>query len=153
MSNVEQSGPGGVTKRYGALGLGGTEGVTQGASGEFRIVYEFSATEAAAAETYKFRLPASYAAITGVKIEVEEAFDAGDVDLVVLVNGISPTSILSGPQSLTTEGIAAGGLSPNPSYIASDPDGDGIYDELAVVVTGVTGTAGYAKVIVTVERV
>ncbi len=153
MSNVEQSGPGGVTKRYGALGLGGTEGVTQGASGDFRVVYEFDAIEAAAAETYKFRIPASYAVITGVKIEVEEAFDAGTVDLLLSENGGTPTTVLSGPADLTTAGIGPGGLATNPTPIASDPDGDGVYDELTVVTDSITGTVGYAKVIVTVERV
>ncbi len=152
MSNIEQSGPGGVTKRYGPLDVGGISGVTCGISGELKLVFEFSADEAAGAEAMAFSIPASYGVIKDVDVEVDEAFAAGTVDLYYSDNGGVAATLLTAPIAMTAAGLVTGALVAS-QVIKADPDGDGVYDEVTVVTAGITGTAGYCKVIVEFHRI
>ena len=82
MSTYENSGPGGVGKRYGALGLGGMGGITRGNNGDHYLDFEASVTEIEPLNAQVHKLPTSYGVIRRVEIEVQEAFTSGTVDIV-----------------------------------------------------------------------
>lgn len=105
MSNYEKSGPGGVGKRYNALDLGGTSGITRGNNGNYYLDFETSAPEKAALEGQSFEVCSNYGLVEKVYIEVQEAFSAGTID--ILYDG---TSILNAPADLTSAGMLDGGL-------------------------------------------
>lgn len=141
MSTIQSSGPGGVTKRYGPLGLGGVAGETTSTNGQFRLVYEFGPGELAAAKTYKFKLPKGYGAVKDVNVEVETAFGAGTIDV-----HIDATTILTAPIAMTSVGYKTGGMTAGQKALTAS-------SEITIVSAAVTGTAGYAKVAITLERV
>ncbi len=143
MSNYEQSGPGGVGKRYGALDLGGTSGITRGNNGEYFLDFETSAPEAEALNGQTFQIPSSYGLISSVYVEVEEGFVGGTLD--ILYDG---SSILGGPVDLTTEGLVDGAL----AQLLSIETGK----EITAVVAGVdtsVGAPGYVKTLIKVNRI
>ena len=143
MSHYENSGPGGVGKRYGALDLGGISGITRGNNGEYFLDFETSAPEAEALNGQTFQIPSSYGLISSVYVEVEEGFIGGTLD--ILYDG---SSILSGPVDLTTEGLVDGAL----ASLLSIETGK----EITVVVTGVdasVGAPGYVKTLIKVNRI
>jgi hypothetical protein len=136
----------GVGQRYGPREVGNVGGLTVNANGEFRYVVEFDANELAAGgaiANQSFTIPESYAKITAVWVEIEEAFDAGDVSV-----DKDGTTVLSADVALTAVGMLEGSL----SVTAADT----VLDNTEVVTIStdlVTGTAGRAKVVVEMTRI
>lgn len=133
----------GVGKRYGPLSLGGTAGVTQAASGEGRVVFEISLEELAVTPVLSWEIPENYALITGAFVEVEEAFGAGDT----LDVEIDATTILAAPLAVSALGIVEGTLAGSTQIDA----GQVLTVNTTLVDAG--GVEGFAKVVVTFERV
>jgi hypothetical protein len=146
MSNFENTGPGGVGKRFGTRSLGGIWGVTQGASGEYTLTFETGPGEAAAASGVPYRITDSFATVEKVSIEVETPFEAGTVDITY-----AGSSILAAPIDLTVGGVIAAPLTVSPTVLESPGILGG--KVLNVVFDGVTGDVGYMKSRIRIERV
>ena len=142
MSNYEKSGPGGVGKRYGALGLGGVGGITRGNSGEYFLDFEFSASEVEAVNGQVFQIPSSYGLIKEVVIEVEEAFDAGTIKLVY----DGSEEILDAPIDLSTPGMITAAVAGGSFELEGGKP-------ITVSVAGISGTAGYCKTLGLIARI
>jgi hypothetical protein len=135
-----------VGKYYGERSQGNVAGVTCASDGEGRVVFEFDAAgfqDATLLASKTFSIPENYGLITAVYVEVDEAFDAGDVDLEIDGTDAGGTA-----RSLATAGMFPYALTTTPTQLAAA-------EVLTVNVgaTAVTGTAGYAKVIVEFTRV
>jgi hypothetical protein len=141
MSTYEKSGPGGVGKRYGALGLGGIQGITTGENGNYYLDFEFSASEVDPVNAQEFGIPASYGLLKEVTVEVERAFDAGT--LQIQYDGVD---VLDAPIDLTTAGMQAGAVTGGSLEIE-------VGKVFTAVVTGVTGRNGYAKTLGLIARI
>jgi len=143
MSTYQNSGPGGVGKRYGALDLGGISGITRGNNGDFYLDFESSAPETPALAGQKFQIPSSFGLVRDVFIEVEEAFNSGTLD--ILYDG---ASILSGPIDLTSVGMVDGAL----AAPLSIETGKEFTVDVQSVDTSV-GAEGYFKTLVKISRI
>lgn len=142
--NLTDSGFEKAGQRYGAREVGNVGGVTLATSGEGRIVFEFDANELGATGALAaqiFKIPEGNAVITKAYVEVEEAFAAGTVDVE-----IDGTDIGTVPVSLTVAGMFDLALTTEPTAIDST-------EEVTANTQSVTGTAGYAKVVVEFTRI
>ena len=141
MSNYENTGPGGVGKRYGALEVGGIVGTEGGCSATKALTFEFGPAEVDAVNAQTFTPPSDYAALGGrCFVEVQEAFAAGTID--VHYKGVT---VLTAPVSLTVAGRIDLGLVAAVTLEAGE--------DVTVVIAGVTGDAGYAKTLMEVSYI
>lgn len=129
-----------VGKYSGERYVGNVAGVTCATSGRGSMVFEFAVDDWADVNTKALQIPDGYGIVSAVYIETEVAFAAGTVD--VQIGGVSA---LAAPGVITAVGMTSETLSAAVEIAAGD--------DVTVVVAGVTGAVGSAKVIVEFSRV
>lgn len=147
MSTYESDPAGlGVGKRFGPLHLGGVAGITNGDNGQFVHVAEVSAEELSANGSISFKIPDGSALITGVYVEVEEAFPTALDHIDVLYNG---STVLDADIDVDTVGMYEGVTTVIGSTTVTSANA------LTIDVTGIAGspTAGYCKVVTEFKRI
>lgn len=147
MSTYESDPAGlGVGKRFGPLFLGGVAGVSNGDSGQFVHVAEVTAEELSANSSISFKIPEGNALITGVWVEVDEAFPTANDHVDVLYNG---STVLDADIDVDATGVFEGVTTIIGSTAVTSANA------ITIDVTGIAGTpaAGSCKVITEFKRV
>lgn len=132
----------GVGKRYGPLNLGGMQGAlhTDGAKKEAVFEISFEELSASGAQVVKMH-PRSV--VTGVFVDVSEAFGVGDTFAVKLAG----TMITSAVVSVETKAVLNPALSATPADYTSGDTWEDLTIDTALIDAGTPAT-GFAKVIV-----
>jgi len=132
-----------VGKYSGERSVGNVAGVTCASSGRGSMVFEFNVEDYADMASKGLTIPDGYGIVTAVYLETEVAFAAGTVD--VRNDG---TDVLAAPAALTAVGMTNEPLIAVPADLVIAAG-----TEMKLLITGVTGAVGSAKVIVEFSRV
>jgi hypothetical protein len=135
----------GVSKRYGALGVGGVGGeyATYGANRE--IVFEITAGETQAGLGFTLPLPANYRVET-IYYEVETAFAASSTCNVAIGGGAALTTPISLATAVAVTSVALTGLANTSALVSNNV-------VFSVNANGIASTTGKARVYVQFKAV